>query len=354
MADSLLGHSHYDFLGRVAGTQWFNYGAQAWQNGIANKYDFAGNLTQITDPDNRIVQQVFDRVVRLASVADITSGTPVPYVNGGGSSGIAYWPSGAVATSVLGLGVMQNYTLNNRLQLCHNMASSAYLPIKTGLGNVFDRSLLYATGSSSCSNTSGNSGNISNLVDNLVPGNTQSFTYDNLNRVTGGSQSGGWYNQNYTYDSFGNMIPHDKIYTNPSYSVDAATNRLAMNGSLTSGNLQYDAAGYLTTAPFPGGSLHANVYTAEGFLRCIDSCNTGSYLTNGLAERTLAVRTNTASNQYVYLNGQPMADLDSLGIGLITFTPTARRSPGGTRPLSRSTFQARSAATAEVRPPTSS
>lgn len=305
----------YDPMGRVTGTHRFSYGAQAWQNGMAAKYDLAGNLSQITYPDNRIVTQSFDGAGRLASVADITSGTPVTYVNGGGSNDITYWASGAVETSVLGNGVTQNFTLNDRLQPCHEMASSAFLPAKTGLGNVFDRSLLYATGSPSpCGNAADNNGNIFNVVDNLVPGNTQSFAYDTLNRLTNGSQVGGWYNQNYHYDSFGNMLPHDNIYTNPSYSIDPATNRLAMNGSLTSGNLQYNAAGQLTTAPFPGGSLHANTYTAEGYLRCIDSCNTGSYLTDGLGERTLAVHSSLGtSNEYVYLSGQPMADIDQSG-----------------------------------------
>ena len=304
---------NYDPMGRVTGTQWFNYGAQAWQNGVGAKYDLAGNLTQITFPDGRVVAQTFDGAGRLASVADTTSGSSIPYINGGGSNGIAYWPSGAVQTSVLGDGVMQSVTLNNRLQLCRSAANTGALPAKSGLGNAYDRSLLYANGSTACGNTAKNNGNIYGIIDNLLAGNTQSFSYDNLNRLLSGSQASNWYNQNYTYDSFGNMMPHDNIYSNPSYSVDAATNRLAMNGSVVSGNLQYDAAGYLTTAPFPGGSLHSNTYTAEGFLRCIDSCNTGSYLTNGLGERTLAVRNNSTSNQYVYLNGQVMADLDQTG-----------------------------------------
>jgi RHS repeat-associated protein len=123
-------------------------------------------------------------------------------------------------------------------------------------------------------------------------------------------RSDGGYNHNYNIDSFGNMLLQDNLHTPQNYSIDQATNRLLLNAT----DLQYNAGGELVSAPNPLGGSHSMAYTAEGYLDSIDSWHTGSYLYNALGERTTASRSSNASwNEYVYLNGQPMADVDNTG-----------------------------------------
>ncbi len=138
---------------------------------------------------------------------------------------------------------------------------------------------------------------------------TQSFSYDGLNRLQTASRSDGGYNHTYQYDSFGNMIPQDNLHGNPPLGIDQATNRIMLG----TGGYTYDAAGQQISWPALGGGSHTNWYTAEGFLRSIDSYYTGSYLYNGQGQRTLAVRDNASWTEYVYLGGQPMAEIDNTG-----------------------------------------
>ena len=292
----------YDAAGRVTATTYFSPERDSWTTGMSLGYDLAGNVTQIGYPDGRLISQGWDSAGRLASITDITSGGSQTQYLGGP---VTYWPSGEPMNVSYGNGVTQTYTLNNRLELCHSVASTGALPANPGGGpNLLDIRRTYnGTASVACGNESGNSGNIYAIVDNLNARGSQSFTYDGLNRLSAGAQLDGAYNHNYNYDSFGNMVVHDNLHMNLSYAVDSATNRITLNGT----DLQYDAAGQLVGVPNPIGGFHTLAYTAQGLLRSIDNYQTGSYVYDGLDERVLAV-TNSMGCEYVYVDGVPMAD----------------------------------------------
>lgn len=297
----------YDTMGRVASAAPYYYPAiyNGWGPGMSVLYDLAGNPTQLTYPDGRVVTQGFDGAGQLETVADATpNGTPVSYFTGGANGNPAYTAAGALQNLTLGNSVTQTNQYNSRLEPCRWMASTLMLPANPNGGNLLDREYFYSTGSpTNCGPEAKNNGNIWSIVDNLQPGNTQSFNYDSLNRLTSGLQSGGSYNQSYKYDSFGNMVLVDNLHTPLNYGIDAATNRLTLNGT----DLGYYPNGDLSSSPG-----HTFVYTAEEYLRSIDNYNTGSYLYNGEGERTLAGHP-ASWNEYVYLNGQPMADVDNTG-----------------------------------------
>lgn len=312
--DAVAGETYnYDSMGRVTGTTWMNYEAgKAWLSGMQVTYDLAGNPNQITYPDGKVIQEKWDAAGRLGSITDITpGGSGTVYFSGtkaDANSFAAYSPSGTLAAATYGNGVNQAISLNNRLQPCRYMATSPLLPApSSGNGNLLDRQLFHnSSASTPCGSEAGNNGDIYFITDNLVPGLSQSFSYDSLDRLTGGSRSDGGYNHTYIYDSFGNMRPQDNLHTNLNYSIDPATNRLLLNGT----DLQYDNAGDLISSPNPiGGSPHTYLYTAEHYLRCVDGCSAGSYLVDGLGQRTLDSRAGSWS-EYVYLNGQPMATLE--------------------------------------------
>jgi RHS repeat-associated protein len=306
----------YDAMGRPTGTLWGDYTTQSWRQGLSGiQYDLAGNMTQLTYPDGTVVSQSYDGAGRLSAV----NNGPL---NGGGAaylSNIQYFPSGALASQTLSDGVTQAIALNNRLQPCHEMASSPLLAASGSGGNLFDRELFYAqTPETNCGNAPNNNGNIWSVVEGPQHGTSQSFAYDSLNRLAQALSlnrpSSSTYSYGYNYDSFGNMTPVDHLHTPQNFGIDAATNRLTLNGDVNTGDLRYNANGTLAQSPNGLGGYHQYQWTGEGYLRGIDNFTNGSYLYNSMGQRTLAAHNNTTWNEYVYLNGQPMAEVDNNGV----------------------------------------
>jgi RHS repeat-associated protein len=313
----------YDPMGRVTSTNLDQYGASQWQPGLQVQYDLAGNVIQLTYADGRVVSQSWDGAGHLSSVnAGPLGGGGAPYL-----SGAQYFPSGALQSATYGNGVSQAAMLNSRLQPCHQMDSSPLFPSSTSGGNLMDRQLFYGVPSeSNCGNAQANNGNIHNVLEGVGSPFSQSFVYDNLNRLTQANSvnrpAAATYNQIYNYDSFGNMLLADQLNGSLNFGIDDATNRLTLNGNLSNGNLQYNANGTLAQSPDGVGGYYAYMWTGEGNLRGINE-NTlgygiGSYVYDSMGERVLAVHPSLGGStvwyEYVYLDGQPMADVDNNGV----------------------------------------
>ncbi len=330
----------YDPMGRVIGTNVSFYAAGqngTWIPGMSVQYDLAGDITQLTYPDQRIVQQSWDGAGRLAAVWDGTGGTTgTIYLSGPQSGGVscpsgtpasncvAYYASGAESASAFAGGVSQNILLNNRLQPCREMVSTPLLqPVSSG-GNLMDRQLFYgSTPETNCGVAAQNNGDIWHIVEGVGGTSSQNFTYDTLNRLTSAYSTNRpaatSYNYTYQNDPFGNMLTIDNMHTPMNYGIDSATNRLTLNGSLQTGNFQYYPNGQLSQSPAELGGYYYYFYTADGLLRSISTSatqntyNPGSYVYDSLGERSLAVHNNQTWNEYVYLNGHPVADIDNTG-----------------------------------------
>jgi len=102
-----------------------------------------------------------------------------------------------------------------------------------------------------------NNGKIASQTDN-ISGETVSYQYDSLNRLSSANGSG--WNQNFGYDGFGNLVSKTGTNSPPlSVAIDATTNRVVgqsydANGNqqttpAMSGYLGYDAENRLLTAP---------------------------------------------------------------------------------------------------------
>jgi len=305
----------YDALGRTTSTQWINFVTGQWQAGMQVSYDLAGNVTQLTYPDGRSVSQVWDGAGRLSSIQEGTSGTGTYY-----ASGMQYGPSGALETESLANGtVTQSVSLNSRLQPCRQTASSSLL--SAGGSNFLDHQLYYSfPAETNCGVATSNNGNIHVAINGLDM-TSETFTYDGLNRLheaySLSRPTVSTYHQIYNNDSFGNMRIVDQVHTAQNYGIDSATNRLTLNGDLNTGDLRYNANGTLAASPDGLGGYHSYMWTGEGYLRCVDSCNNGSYIYNSFGERTLHVRSLNVTPvwfELVYLNGRPMAELDNNGV----------------------------------------
>lgn len=309
------GEFQYDALGRVI-AQNMCLPSDCSLNLMARaSYDLAGNMTQLTYPDGRVVSMGWDGAGRLSSVNDITGGGNSPYIGS-----LQYFASGALQNATLGNGVTESFVLNSRLQPCHMMASSPLLSASPSGGNLLDRQLFYgSTPETNCGNASGNNGNIWSVVEGVNHSTSQSFQYDGLNRLTSAYSanrpSAASYNQIYNYDSFGNMLPVDQLHTPMNYGIDSATNRLTLNGSLTTGDLRYNPDGTLLNSPTGTGGYHTYSWTGDGLLSGIDGASTGHYIYDPQGNRVYAGRNSDSSwNEYVYFNGKMIADLDNHGV----------------------------------------
>jgi len=92
--------------------------------------------------------------------------------------------------------VQETIGYNNRLQ------TGTIIQTNTNNSQVlFNKSYSYPD----ASHGNGNNGNVMSITDNLTSGKTQSFSYDQLNRILNGTQSDGGFNVSFSHDQYGNM-----------------------------------------------------------------------------------------------------------------------------------------------------
>lgn len=171
-------YTGYDALGRATQSQQVTDG-QSYL--MSYGYDLAGHMTSQTYPTGRVVTQSLDSAGWLASISgQQPGGTPKTYANS-----FSYTSHGAIERLRLGNGRWEHTSFNSRLQ-----------PTEIGLGaSGADSSLLklgYAYG------TTQNNGNVlSQIITVPTSGTvtgftaTQTYTYDQLNRLQVAQEQGG-------------------------------------------------------------------------------------------------------------------------------------------------------------------
>jgi YD repeat-containing protein len=143
-------------------------------------YDAADAVVSVTYPSGRLVSYARDNQGRVSAVTMQDNAAAPPVVL---ASAIAYDPFGPVASLVLGNGLSASFSRDRNGRLT-GLAL-------TGAGGVV-RELAY---------TSDATGNVTAITDQVVPGRTQSFQYDALDRLTGAQ--GAYGSLGYGYDATG-------------------------------------------------------------------------------------------------------------------------------------------------------
>jgi len=193
-------------------------------------YNVDGSTAPITYPSGRVINYTYNNAQQAVSVVDATSSTN--YV-----TNATYAPHRQLASAVHGqvnggfTGITESYTYNNRLEIATHTASSSN-------GTVLSHTYSYDLGGGA------NNGTIASLTNNLNTGRTQSYTYDNMNRLasaqsqaTAGADCWG---DSYGYDRFGNLL------TMTVTKCTAQNLNVAVDGSNHIVGMTYDAAGNLT------------------------------------------------------------------------------------------------------------
>lgn len=294
----------YDAMGRLTLKNDCLESDCSYSDNQSATYDLAGNLTSLTYPDGRVVNQTWDGVGRLLTVSDATPGGS----NGTYLNVTQYWPNGAVNGSTYGNGLSQNLAINSRLQPTGSVANWTNL-------SLLNRQVAYTNSGSNGCTQAANNGNVYSRIDNLQPGNTEYFCYDILNRLTSAYRTDNAYNHSYSYDSFGNMSLQDNLSNSAvKYESDpAGTNRLlrSHDGGTTWNDLVYDASGALTQSSDGINPTNTYQHNAMGQLLSIDG-GTDSYLYDAWDQRAFKW-TGNGTTDYIYFNGQPIADKDQNG-----------------------------------------
>jgi YD repeat-containing protein len=182
-----------------------------------------GEVLSMTYPSGRAVNTGYDAAGRPLSVQNGTTQAYYP-------NPVQYAPNGLTSGLPLGNGLVEATTFNQRFQ-----------PIQLQAGSLLTLNYAYTA---SGVNNNGNIQTASIYDPTSCVTFNQSFTYDGVNRLAGGTEAGGDWTQGYSYDAYGNRA-------------------LVMPGSSDASGgpqLVFDATGSSTTVPFNTN----NHWTAAG------------------------------------------------------------------------------------------
>ena len=251
-------------------------------------YNLANAMTGTTLPSGRLVAWGYDNANRPITAAGTPPGAPTLSY----AASVLYASQGDISQFTLGNGLVEVRTYDPYRQQ----------PVGVTLGvNANDSSRL-ALGFSYCVNSSPCINNNGNLLNQTIGplGATETYTYDNLNRLyTSGEKTGATTNwsENFQYDSFGNRwVPSSSgiVLSGLTPTTDyynSATNRLL----LTNGYFNYDSNGNQTLV-----SPYAITYDAENRQTniAINGSTTATYAYDGDGRRV--TKTFGPTTTYVY------------------------------------------------------
>ncbi len=312
----------YNNLGEMTQLQKV-IGSTTYTTGYA--YNLAGELSSITYPSSRVVQQSFDTIGRLCAVgasgSTCSSGTTY-------ATGYAYNAAFQVTGFNYGNGVAATFGYAPDRLLLQSLAYTK------GSSTLFSTNYWYKTDATNCpSGASGNNGQIQCITDNAEPGRTVSYAFDSLYRITAATTNGSsnytkWGLQ-WTYDRYGNRLTQSQTYDAPptnSVTVSATTNQITgspyaydANGNMTNdGNntLVYDAENRVLSATNGGAS---GTYTYDGNslrVKKASGSTTTVYIFSGskvIAEYDNGAGVGSPSREYIYSGGTLLAKIDSSG-----------------------------------------
>lgn len=282
----------YDVMGHVAyQANCIPSNCSQTGNAFYALYDYAGNLSQLTYPDGRVIKYTHDGADRLQTATyDNWNGQHVGYNY---LSSATYFPNGSPKALNFGNGSVESTTPNSRLET-GEISTQITAP---GISEkIFDKQLSYT---SSCQTA--NNGDIVQIIDTLNNNASQAFCYDNLNRIASFSNGDGSMQQTFSIDPWGNVAQ---------YGTESAVLTFGANNRIASSGYGYDSAGNLTSV-YNGVTTVNYTYDPEGHVLTANS-GSATYTYNPEGDR---VRKDSGGDwtEYLYFAGQPLAEKNSDG-----------------------------------------
>ena len=269
-------------------------------------YNMNGSIISITYPSGRIVNYSSDAVGRVNAVTT-TSGMTTTSL----ATNITYKPYGNINAHTYGNGLNRTITYDRQYRIASIVTA--------GIQNL---SYVYDANS-----------NITGITNNLDDTNDKTYSYDALNRLSGAT--GPWGNLAWTYDPIGNRLTQKDNAGIDVYSYQPNSNRLAGVTGTSPTTFTFDANGNMATENTMSYTYNQN----QRLIKAAEASSTlGQYVYNANGERTtktvssvttvfhfdqdgqLMAETNDSGSvlaEYIYLNGQPLAKIDSSGVNYV-------------------------------------
>jgi RHS repeat-associated protein len=281
--------------------------------------DLAGNLTSVVYPTGRTINYTYDSASRPSVAQDSSNGITYALgtcANGIASNGVCYAPPGTVSSVTIGqnsgfAGLNFTGSYNNRLQPNEFKASST-------AGNAIDITYSFVDPS-----TSKNAGHVFSITNNLNSNRTQSFAYDQLNRITtaGTTATTGTYcwGYQYSYDPWGNLLAQAGWSPNYNGCSETTMGAVTTNGSNQISGFTYDASGntqsdgtisYAYNAESQMKTANGVTYAYDGDGRRVSKSN-GKLYWYGSGGEILAETDASGNtlNEYIFFGGKRIAML---------------------------------------------
>ena len=285
-------YTSYNPMGRVTKSTQTTDGIQYPFN---YAYNLGGQLETEGFPSGRTLTYCYDGAGRIASVNGATAYATVPALDSATNT-YGYAPHGELQEVQLGNGLDEWHDFSNRLQNTDVRLGTAGASPQWSIVNTYPAS-------------PNNNGNLASQRIGTV-NQTQSYTYDSWNRLTGVSGETGW-QHGYGYDAFGNrtLTSGSNVLANPVTLTPKPTATFPNNRwtpALADGAVWYDLAG--NGQGLPDGSVYT--YDAENRLA---TAGTSQYFYDGDGHRTKKI-TASGTTTYVYdAAGELTAEYESGG-----------------------------------------
>ncbi len=302
-------------------------------------YQYLGGtaeITQVTYPSGRVVQQGYNEIGQLCAVAGQTSATSCTSPTNPYATGYTYNALGEATGYNYGNGVVAAFSYSTQ----RSQLSS--ISFTKGTTKLLSLNYWYQQASPNCVlGTSGNNGQIQCITDNVDSGRNVTYTYDSLFRLTGaktaGSASYPQWGVSETYDEYGNRWTQ-AVTAGTAPTVSLSFGSAGMNSSTTNrpNGYTYDASGNLTVEPltpannytydannrlvsFSGGGGTANYTYDDNGMRVVKTANgtttVSIYSGSGvIAEYDNGAAPTSPSREYIYADSESGAQL----IGMIS------------------------------------
>lgn len=255
----------YDQKGRLTGeTRTINAVAYT----TAYSYDTAGRMTGLTYPGGRTVTYTLDSLGRVSQIATTKDSTTQTVL-----SGVAYRPFGPIQSFAFGNG--QTYTRG----FDQDGRTASYT-----LGNQS-----FAVGYDAASR-------IASINENGNPPNSNTYAYDNLDRLIQAVLPGTPFA--YSYDAVGNRLTKTVGAATDTYTYSGTSNRLSTITGGANRSSGYDANGSVT-----GDGLNTFGYDTRGRLtQAISAIGATTYQVNSVGQRVR--KTNTQGDTVYHYDAQ--------------------------------------------------
>jgi YD repeat-containing protein len=177
----------YDVMGRVLTQKKTIAGITKT---TSSTYNFDGSVATVTYPSGRTITYAVSAAGRLLSAVDATNSinfaTTTTYSAFGSLIGAKYGVTGTFT------GIVTSNSYNKRLQPA---ILSAAAPSQTVISLSYDFGL-----------GANNNGDVYGFTNNRDTNRSETFTYDQLNRVTSGQTTSTQWGTSYTFDIWGNLL----------------------------------------------------------------------------------------------------------------------------------------------------